>query len=100
MSNLNEESIKTLSRLCRIALSPDETPPLLKDLQRILDYISQLQEVDVSHLNSHIHLKDQGVGELRPDVVEELLSREAFLANAPDRVGGMVRVPPVFKQSS
>ena len=35
----------------------------------------------------------------REDVVGELLNREAFLANAPSHVGGMIRVPPVIKQS-
>jgi len=35
---------------------------------------------------------------LREDIPEEPLSRDLFLANAPSQVGGMIKVPPVFKQ--
>lgn len=96
MSDLNEESIKILSRLCHIEVSDEEIKSLLSDLKRILNYVSQLQEVDVSHLSPHSHIEEQSLNSLRPDRAENHLSREAFLANAPDQVGGMIRVPPVI----
>ena len=99
MSDLNEENIKVLSRLCRIAVTEEEAAALSSSLKRVIDYASQLQEVDVSRLSPHSHIEEQGIGFLRDDLVGEHLSREAFLANAPDQVGGMVRVPPVFKQA-
>lgn len=99
MSDLNEESVKTLSRLCRIELKEEEVAPLFSNLKRILDYVGQLQEVDVSHLSPHSHIDEQGVDSLREDAVGKHLSREAFLANAPDQVGGMIRVPTVIKQT-
>lgn len=98
MSDLNEESVKLLSQLCRIEVSKEELPTLLSDLKRVLDYVGLLQEVDVSHLSPHSHIEEQGVGSLREDIVGQHLTREAFLANAPDQVGGMIRVPPVMKQ--
>ena len=99
MSDLNEENVKHLSRLCRIELTDKEVASLFADLKRILDYVEQLQEVDVSELSPHSHIEEQGVGSLRKDVVGEHLPREVFLANAPDQVGGMIRVPPVIKQA-
>ena len=95
-SELNEENIKLLSRLCRIEVTDAEIPALLNDLKRIIDYVGQLQEVDVSHLSPYSHIEEQGIGALREDVAENTLTREAFLANSPDQVGGMIRVPPVF----
>jgi aspartyl-tRNA(Asn)/glutamyl-tRNA(Gln) amidotransferase subunit C len=99
MSDLNEESIRNLSRLCRIELKDEEVDPLCKNLKRVLDYVSQLQEVDVSDLSPHSHSDEQGIDALRADRVGHQLPREVFLANAPDQVGGMIRVPPVMKQN-
>lgn len=99
MSDLNEESLKTLSKLCRIEIQEDEIKPLLLDLKRVLDYVELLQEVDVSDLSPHSHMNEQGLESLREDKVGQHLPREVFLANAPDQVGGMIRVPPVIKQS-
>jgi aspartyl-tRNA(Asn)/glutamyl-tRNA(Gln) amidotransferase subunit C len=99
MSDLNEESIRTLSRLARIEVKEEEIAPLLANLKRVLDYVSLLQEVDGTALSPHSHMDVQGIGSLRSDVVKDHLPREVFLANAPDQVGGMIRVPPVFKQT-
>jgi aspartyl-tRNA(Asn)/glutamyl-tRNA(Gln) amidotransferase subunit C len=93
MSDLNEESVKILSRLCRIEVTDKELPALFSDLKRVLDYVGQLLEVDVNHLSPHSHIEEQTMSSLRDDC-----PREVFLANAPDQVGGMIRVPPVMKQ--
>ena len=37
---------------------------------------------------------------MREDEVKEVLSREEFLANAPDQIGGMIRIPPLMKAGS
>ena len=98
MSDLNEENVKILSKLCRIKLNDEEFAALFSDLKRILDYVDQLQEADVSGLSPYSHIEEQSVGSLRADEIGEVLSREDFLANSPDHVGGMIRVPPVIKQ--
>lgn len=99
MSDLSKESVLSLSKLCRIELSDDELQEILRDVNRVLDYVEQLQEVDVSNLSPYSHVDEQGIDSLRDDIVGEQLSRETFLNNAPDHVGGMVRVPPVIKQN-
>lgn len=100
MSDLNEDSIRVLSRLCRIEVKEEEIEPLFHSLKRVLDYVSQLKEVDVSDLSPHSHIDEQGVGSLRPDSVGDHLPRDVFLSNAPDQVGGMIRVPPVMKPNT
>lgn len=96
MSQLSEEDVHTLSRLCRLSLDGEEVIAITKDLQKILHYVEQLQEVDVTTLPPYSHLEEQGVGDLREDVVGETLSRDLFLKNAPEHTGGMIRVPPVL----
>lgn len=99
MSDLNEENVRTLSRLCRIAVSDDELPSIVSSLKRIIDYIEQLQSLDVSSLDPYSHMEEQGIESLRKDIVKETLPRNEFLENAPDHVAGMVRVPIVLKSN-
>jgi len=100
MSDLNNETVKALSKLCRIELNEEEISSLSADLKRVLDYVELLQEVDMSHLIPFSHVEEQGIDSLRSDEIAIRLTREEFLANAPDQVGGMIRVPPVIKQHS
>lgn len=99
MSDLCKESVEALSKLCRIELTEEELLEISRDLDRVLDYIEQLREVDTSHLIPYSHIMEQGVESLRGDTVGDQLPREVFLSNAPDQVGGMIRVPPVIKQN-
>ncbi len=92
-----ELDIENLSKLCRIKLSDKELEEIEHDLSRFLDYMKQLEEVDVSDLSPYGHVDEQGVDSLRADVVGDELPRETFLKNAPDKVGGMIRVPPIIK---
>ncbi len=99
MSDICKEKVEALSKLCRIELTEEELKEISTDLDRIIDYIEQLREVDTSQLSPISHIEEQGVGSLREDIVGDHLPREVFLSNAPDQVGGMIRVPPVIKQS-
>ncbi len=99
MSDINEETVRTLCRLCRIELKDDEIGSFMTSLKRVVDYFDQLQEVDCDHLSPYIHIEPQGVHALREDVEGTLLPRETFLANAPDHIGGMIRTPPVIKST-
>lgn len=95
MSNLNKETLQALSRLCRIELTDEELAALSHDLNRILNYIDLLREVDGAEITPYSHAVEQRIETLRPDEVGEHLPRELFLSNAPDQVGGMIRVPPI-----
>lgn len=99
MSDFSDESVKQLSKLCRIELTEEEIKELSHDLNRVLSYAELLQEVDVSHLSPYSHMEEQGIDSLRDDVVGQHLPRSTFLKNSPDQVGGMIRVPPVIKQN-
>ncbi len=97
MSHFNEDTIKTLCQLTRLVLTDQEVVKLSYDMKRIVAYIELLEEVDVSDLSPYSHMDEQGCDALREDEVKQTLSREVFLKNAPDQIGGMIRVPTVLK---
>lgn len=99
MTNLDKHSIRNLIELCRISCSEEEQESLLNDLKKMLDYFEQLDEIDTQDVSPCYHVLEGSCNVMRDDVVKDTLPRELFLANAPAQIGGMVRVPPVIKQS-
>jgi aspartyl-tRNA(Asn)/glutamyl-tRNA(Gln) amidotransferase subunit C len=99
MAALDKKTIENLTQLCRIKCTEAEQEKLLKDLQEILNYVEQLQEVDTDHVKPCDHVLEGIINVMREDVVGETLPREQFLANAPSHIGGLIRVPPVIKSN-
>lgn len=94
----NKDTIKYLTELSRIDCSPDEQEAILKDLQSILEYFQQLNELDTTGVPPCNMVLEEIQNVMREDQAGETLPREVFLGNAPSQVGGLVRVPPVMKQ--
>jgi aspartyl-tRNA(Asn)/glutamyl-tRNA(Gln) amidotransferase subunit C len=94
---LNKQTIKTLTTLSRISCSEEEQEALLADLQKILTYIDQLDEVDTENTPPCNQVISDMANVMREDEAGETLLREVFLANAPSQIGGLIRVPPVLK---
>lgn len=99
MTDLNKETIVQLSRLCRIDCTDEEQEKILRDLQKILKYFEELKQIDTENVAPCNHVLEEIANVLREDEIGPVLDRESFLANAPSHIGGMVRVPPVIKQS-
>lgn len=99
MADLDKETLKKLTQLSRIECTEEEQEGLLEDLKKILKYVDQLSELDVTDVKPTNHILEDMVNVLREDEVGETLPRDVFLGNAPSQVGGMVKVPPVIKQN-
>lgn len=99
MAEINKETIKNLTKLSRINCTEGEQEALLKDLGSILSYFEQLEEIDTKNVTPCNHVLENVVNVTREDIVGETMSRENFLSNAPKHFGGMIAVPPIFKQS-
>ncbi len=97
MSSFEQEQLHTLEKLCRIKLAPQEKEKLSNNLKRVLDYVAILNEVDTSDVEPCSHVLESMTAPLREDVAKRLISRKEFLDNAPQHVGGMIKVPKVIK---
>jgi aspartyl-tRNA(Asn)/glutamyl-tRNA(Gln) amidotransferase subunit C len=94
---ISEAEVRHVARLARLALSDEEIAVMQAQLSAILDYIAMLQEVDVSNVPPTAQVT--GLTTVwRPDVVDEMLTQEQALANAPDQQDGMFRVRAVFDE--
>lgn len=81
--------------LARIELSDEEVQSLTGQLDAIVDNIAKVSEVatpDVAATSHPIPLENV----FRPDVVQQQLSREQVLQNAPDQADGRFRVTAIL----
>lgn len=99
MEKFNSQNLEDLQKLARIKLKEEEKKDLLESLQKIVEYINQLDSIDTKDVPCCNHVSQvQNENVVRDDVVGELLSREDLLNNAPDQIGGMIRTPPIMQE--
>jgi aspartyl-tRNA(Asn)/glutamyl-tRNA(Gln) amidotransferase subunit C len=89
--------LQSLKQLCCIDISAEEEEKILQDLKRIVQHVDQLQTLDTEGVPPCHHVIQGQSNVMRDDLVGETLDRSRFLANAPDQIGGLVRVPAVIK---
>jgi len=97
MSLEEEKNSKYLGSLARIELSEEEEKTFNQNLEKILGYMHLLDEVDTQGTLPCTHVLETATNVMGEDEVGEHLDHETFLKNAPDSVGGMIKVPPVMQ---
>jgi aspartyl-tRNA(Asn)/glutamyl-tRNA(Gln) amidotransferase subunit C len=81
--------------LARLRLSSDEIATFQKQLVDVLGYVSQLKEVDVSHVS--LLGEADLANRLRADEVQPSLSPGQALANAPRQENNLFVVPRMIE---
>ena len=96
------EDVERVAELAHLELKPEETPAMLRDLNAILDYVAQLNELDtkgVAPLAQVSELLDgAGAGVLREDLVLPSLDRAVVFSQAPETDGVFFKVPKVIER--
>jgi aspartyl-tRNA(Asn)/glutamyl-tRNA(Gln) amidotransferase subunit C len=96
------EDVERVAELAHLELKPEETPAMLRDLNAILDYVAQLNELDttgVTPLAQVSELQDEaGVSVLRADLPVPSLDRAAVMPQAPETDGVFFKVPKVIER--
>lgn len=95
------EDVERVAELAHLELKPEETPRMLSDLNAILDYVAELNELDtagVEPLAQVSELKNAaGVGVLRDDVLVPSLDRATVMSQAPVTDQVFFKVPKVIE---
>ena len=94
--SLDTATVRRIAKLARIRVDDAEVATLQAELNAILGYVEQLNEVDVSGVEP-LSGGAQMAMRLRADVVTEGEIPEQILANAPDRAGEFFAVPKVVE---
>ena len=91
----NQFDIDNVSKLASIELEETEKNKLSQDLSIILEHVQAISnlEFDISVDEVFIHPLEKQLN-LQEDVVEEFLTHEEALSNAPESKDGKFVVPP------
>jgi aspartyl-tRNA(Asn)/glutamyl-tRNA(Gln) amidotransferase subunit C len=106
---VSEEQVQQVAALANLELTPEELPAMGRDLNAILGYIAQLNELDVADVPPMAQVSEvvpaperadrpDEATPLREDVPVPSLERAPVMAAAPDSDGVFFKVPRVIER--
>ena len=92
---IDNATLDRIAELARLEVGDDATrKQLLADMQRVIDFVEKLNEIDTKGVEPLIHMsEEQDV--LREDVALPGLSKKEALMNAPVKDSDYFKVPKV-----
>lgn len=97
---ITEKDVRYVAELAHLDLSPEEQAQFLSQLDSILEFVGQLNELDTSAVEPMAQVlaaQPENVT-LRDDVVQPSFTAELALRNAPEQGAGQFKVPKVIER--
>ena len=93
---INKETVKKISKLSRIASNEEFETSMIKDLNSILKFVEQLNELDIKNIEPLSSVVYQKLFQ-REDVVKKTNEKEDILKNSPNKNKDYFVVPKVIE---
>ena len=93
---IDKNTINKIARLSRIKLDSKESEEYIKDLNSILDWVEQLNEINTDNIEPLTNISSSVLPK-RDDISEDINSTEEILENAPEKIEGFFSVPKVVE---
>jgi len=93
---LSRDEVQRVALLARLRLTASEEEQLAEQLGAILEYMEQLNQLDITGVEPFSHAND-AVTALREDKEVNQPNADALLANAPERDGSFFKVPKIIE---
>jgi aspartyl-tRNA(Asn)/glutamyl-tRNA(Gln) amidotransferase subunit C len=94
--SVDADTVRRIAHLARIAVAEDEVEHLKAELNAMLAFVEQLQEVNVEGVEPMTSVTPMAMKK-RPDVVTDGNDAEAVLKNAPASEDNFYLVPKVIE---
>ena len=89
---ITTELVEHLAELSRLEFNEDEIENFKKEFASTLEHVNQINKVDVSGVVAQT-TKLNAETDLREDIVQNSLSKEQVILNAPESFGSSIAVP-------
>jgi len=97
MSRISMDQVKHVAHLARLAITEEEAVKFQKQLDQMISFAEQLNELDTENVEPTSHVLDMK-NVMREDVSKKGLPVEEVLKNAPDSSeDGHIRVPSILE---
>jgi aspartyl-tRNA(Asn)/glutamyl-tRNA(Gln) amidotransferase subunit C len=95
MSRITADDVRKVAQLARLDLPEEKIATYTTQLERILDYVAHLQQVDTKGVPPTTRAVEV-INVTREDRVDPTPVREEILGLAPQREGDFFRVPKIL----
>ena len=96
---ITDDIINHLAHLARLSFSDEEKENLNQDLEKMTGFVEKLKEINTTGVEPLLHITD-AENVLREDEVNQTITKEEALLNAPHTNGNFFIVPKVIKKDS
>ena len=90
------QTIRKIAHLARLEFNEEKEQEMLQDLNKILNWVDQLRELDTESVEPLIHMSEE-VNVMREDLAQNTVSHDDALKNAPRKDSDYFRVPKVLE---
>ncbi len=97
MTKITENDVRKVAELARLELLDEEIGEYTGQIEKILDYVDQLQRVNTDEIPPTTRAVEV-VNKTREDLVEKNQVREELLNLSPHREGDFYRVPKILSE--
>ena len=92
---VNNKLVEHLAHLSRLDFDDDSKEKMKFDFEKMLDFVAKLEEVDTANVEPLLYMSSE-LNVLREDKVEQVLTQEQALQNAPVNDTDYIRIPKVI----
>jgi len=93
---VNNKLVAHLAHLSRLDFDDDSKEKMKFDFEKMLDFVAKLEKVDTANVEPLSYMSSE-LNVLREDKVEEVLTQEQALRNAPVNDTDYIRIPKVIE---
>lgn len=94
---ITEDIVDHIAHLARLEFEGEKKEAITEDLERIVDFMAVLKEVDTDGVEPLIYMTNE-INNLREDVAKDTVTHEEALKNAPQKDSDFFRIPKVLSK--
>ena len=92
---VNNKLVEHLAHLSRLDFDDDSKEKMKFDFEKMIDFVAKLEKVDTANVEPLSYMSSE-LNVLREDKVEQVLTQEQALQNAPVNDTDYIRIPKVI----
>jgi aspartyl-tRNA(Asn)/glutamyl-tRNA(Gln) amidotransferase subunit C len=97
MNKIDKDTVDRIAHLARLEFENEEKALLIKNMNRMLEFVDKLNELNTDTVEPLIYMCDE-VNMLREDVAKETITQKEALLNAPKHDSDYFKVSKVLNR--
>ena len=92
---LDEKMVDKIAELSKLEFKDEEKATIINDMNKMLDFVGQLQELNTDNVEPLIHMSEE-FNVLREDENVKTINQDEALKNAPSKDSTYFKIPKVL----